>query len=409
MKNIKNTNQYIQVIKIVLISIFFVVASPLAVLADDYTYGGDYDTYTYGGSDDVYTYGGDYDTYTYGGDYDTYTYGGDYDTYTYGGNDDIYTYGGDGDTYTYGGSDDVYTYGGDYDTYTYGGSDDVYTYGGDYDTYTTVSSGDYYGGGYTYTPTTYYDYPTSVVSSGGFYGGTTYINPPAVYTQPTSYVTSGSFSGGTTYINPPAVYVQSPSVVTSGGFSGGTTYVTPTTYYNQPPSVVSSGGFSGGNSSYYYPQSTTIPNQILSYTMTNPGLSSVYLSEVPNTGFSDYSGTIIFISLLLSWSAILAYVFLKKKIEAQMPFANVLASTNTIIEASDTNDSVTSNLANQIASDNSDISKVEEYARMNKVLLSSDAVLKLIKLSRLGQINVSGFIKKIATSEWVAVGEEQIK
>ena len=64
---------------------------------------------------------------------------------------------------------------------------------------------------------------------------------------------------------------------------------------------------------------------------------------------------------------------------------------------------------NQIVSDNSDVCRVEEYARMNKVLLSSDAVIKLIKFSRLGQIKASEFIKSVATGEWIAIGENQIK
>ena len=45
---------------------------------------------------------------------------------------------------------------------------------------------------------------------------------------------------------------------------------------------------------------------------------------------------------------------------------------------------------------------------MNKVLLSGDASAKIVKLSRLGQINASEYIRSVATGEWVAIGESQI-
>jgi len=259
-------------------------------------------------------------------------------------------------------------------------------------TYTTVTSGGYYGGGNS--GGNYYYPGSSIVTSGSFSEGTTQIAPPFVYQQATSTVTTGSFLGGISS-STATYYVSPPSTVTSGGFSEVSpiySYIQPTTYYSY----------------YNQPTAQIIPNQVLAYTDVSPtlALDSVYLSDIPSTGFEDYAGTIIFISILVSWSSILAYIFLKRKIESQEIFANAYATKT---EKNDIKDFITSNFTNQIISDNADISKVEEYARMNKILLSSDALIKLIKLSRLGQINVFEYIRGVAIGEWKSIGENQIK
>ncbi len=224
----------------------------------------------------------------------------------------------------------------------------------------------------------------------------------------------GGFSlGGGYSVGGGSITTSGPTVVTVQGTSTlAASPVAPVGYY--------SGGnypyypqYYGGQPSFYYGQSNpsyygqpTLSNQVLAYTDTNPNIDSVYLSDIPSTGFGDYYSIIIFISLLLSWSTILAYVFLKRKIEAQKLFANAYVD---VMEAkNDKNNFATSAILNQIVSDNSDISKVEEYARINKVLLSSDASAKLVKLSRLGKINSSEYIRSIAKDEWITVGENQI-
>ncbi len=229
-------------------------------------------------------------------------------------------------------------------------------------------------------------------------GYSTYV--PYYYVNGGSTVTSGSFSGGTTYVTQPTYYVQPQTPVTTGS-----TVVSPVVYYTQP--AVTSTYVQQPTTYYSEPATTAVPNQVQAYTDT-PNVSSVYLSDVPYTGFEDYEGIIIFISILVLWSAILAYIFLKKKINEQNSLAVAYVKNTT--DANDlSNDSVASDLLSKIASDNSDIIKVEEYARTNKVLLSSDASAKLVKLSRLGQINVSDYIRSIATGEWTAIGENQIK
>ena len=181
-------------------------------------------------------------------------------------------------------------------------------------------------------------------------------------------------------------------------------YVYPTT-----PNYVQA-SFTGASPVYTQPtyvQSYVPPvqNQVLAYTDTNPSLDSVYLSDVPYTGLSDYYGLIAFMSLMISWSAILAYVFLKRKIEEKNMFASVYASTN---KSEEVEGSIISNFVNQVASDKSDIREVEEYARMKKVLLSTDAATKIVKMQRLGKGSAKSTIDQFSKNDWVAVGEKDL-
>jgi hypothetical protein len=372
MENIKITTKYLKAIKIVLLAVVFSVSLPFIALAEyndigtDVTYGYDNDNYYDTGSD----YGSGYEN-----DYPSYNdVGSDYGSGYYYYNDigsDVYS----------GGYNDI--------------GSDVYSYG-----YNDVGS-DVYAGYYNDIGS---DVASGDVTSGSYSGGNYYY--PYSYSG-SRWVTSGGYSvGGSSYVTPPIYNYSQSGTVTSGDYSGGnSTYVEPTTYNYYQSNTVTSGGYSGLNP-VYYTQTTTYPNQVLAYTDTNPSLDSVYLSDVPYTGFEDYFGILAFISTLVSFSAILAYVFLKRKIESETIFAKAYENKTEI--KNESSDSVTSSLMNQIVFDNSDISKVNDYARMNKVLLSSDAAAKIVKLKRLGQMNASEYIKSIATGEWIAIGENQI-
>ena len=387
--------------KIILIIMVFVFASPLISLADDSadvdtTYGNSADVNTvygnsadanvgYGNSADVNTiygnsndvnlgYGNSADVNTtygnfadvgsvYGNSADVNTiYGNSADVNSvYGNSADVNSvYGNSADVNSvYGNSADVNSvYGNSADiNTTYGNSADVNTTYGNTNTYSNYSGGYAYGGSgyYSYYPwTNYYGY------------GTRTYGQPVKYGQTTTYT-----------------FPQ-------------TQYVAGTSYYGYP------------SSSYYYSEPTPAQNQVLSYTDTSPKLDSVYLSDVPYTGLADSLPLIIFISSLVLWSGILAYVFLKRKITSQSVFAKAYISESQIQNETPDN-SVTSSLMDQIATDKADISKVEEYARMNKVLLSSDAVEKIVKLARFGKINASQCIKSFAKGEWLAIGEKDIK
>jgi hypothetical protein len=215
-----------------------------------------------------------------------------------------------------------------------------------------------------------------------------------------NWVSSGGFIQGPTNLTAPTVYnVTGNSIVESASFSSGASYSYPSTYYYPQSYTVSSGG-----PTYYQ---TPVQNQVLAYTDTNPNVSSVYLSDVPYTGLSDYYPVLIFVSILVSFSAILSYIFLKRKIAAEQAFVNAYVNTTEV--KSNQKDSINSELMNQIASDNSDINMISEYARKNKILLSTDATIKLVKLGRAGQLNVSEYIKNISTGDWQAIGEKQIQ
>jgi len=144
-------------------------------------------------------------------------------------------------------------------------------------------------------------------------------------------------------------------------------------------------------------------NQVLSYTQTNPYVSSVYLSEVPYTGVGDVLKIMLFILVLALWSGLLSIAFLKRKANAEIliPVINTLPVSK-------------ENVQTVYDTDMKDIEAVENYARSHKILLSTDAVTKLVKLSRLSGINVSEVIQKIAKSkdnndDWSALGSEYVE
>jgi hypothetical protein len=398
MENTNYINKYFLALISVLVAIVFLIASPLFAFAQHDDYGYDYPDYGY----DYPDYGYDYPDYGY--DYPDYGY--DYPDYGY----------------------DYPDYGYDYPDYGY--DDDYYTI-------------EY--------PSTYY------VIGGGFSGGSYYSTPPYVSNY-NSTVTTGGFSGGTVINVPPTTYVMDGSVV-SGGFSGSTILNTGSLSGTCSAGVSNTqvGGtvtwyanITGGDGiySYYWTgdeglsasgqtiakvytfpgiknatvtitsngQSISrtcsvnvggVQNQVLAYTDTNP-LSSVYLSDVPYTGAGDSIKIFGFILGLVLWSMLIGYMFLKRKESEEMIFA-----TNTLPEAlyndNEKESSVREFISKNIVSDKYDVDMVEEYARTNKVLLSSDASAQLVKFARLNRKNISGIIQSIATGEWVAIGEKDLE
>ncbi|MFA6340728.1 MAG: hypothetical protein WCX27_00605, partial [Candidatus Paceibacterota bacterium] len=133
-------------------------------------------------------------------------------------------------------------------------------------------------------------------------------------------------------------------------------------------------------------------NQVLAYNDTNP-LSAVYLSDLPYTGAGDTEKMILFVSTLILWSAAVSLYFLKKK---QTELTPVLVSTQ-------------STETPKTSSDRELLSDIEAYARSQKVLLSSEAILKIAKMKKLNNVNPNTVISKLSNGEWRAVGESEIK
>ena len=290
-----------------------------------------------------------------------------------GGSNNTSDAGGSNNTSDAGGSNNTSNAGGSNNTSDAGGSNNTSNAGGSNQPSNQASGGISF---ISYS-TGYMNQPSNQTSGITFYNyGTTYADQP-----------SNQTSDGINFITYSTNYPNQPSNQTAG-------YNTYQTYYYPQPT--------------YYTQSVPVQNQVLSYTDTNPSLDSVYLSDVPYTGLADSLPMIIFILSLTLWSGILAYVFLKRKIASQTVLVGAYVNNETKKE-NKINHSVTSGFMNQIVSDNSDINKVEGYARMNKVLLSSDASAKIVKLVRLGKINASEYIRSIATGEWKAIGEGDIK
>jgi len=265
--------------------------------------------------------------------------------------------------------------------------------------------------------------PSSVrVTSGGVSGGASNVTPSNFTPVSASTPSSGGFSGGfssVTSSNFPSASVSTPS---SGGFSGGASSVTPSNFTQVSASTPSSGGVSGGSSNvtpFNFPLVSTQPvvsggtqnipllsptyfpnNQVLALNDT-PNLSSVYLSDVPYTGAGDTIKVILFTLSLILWSIVLTYAILKRKENEQEAFAmvaNVQDGQNSSFY-----------MPSQIASDEQALKDIENYARENKILFSTSASTKLLKLERLNQINANDIISKIAKEDWVCVGEADLE
>jgi hypothetical protein len=147
-------------------------------------------------------------------------------------------------------------------------------------------------------------------------------------------------------------------------------------------------------------------NQVLSYVQTSnamPLVSSVYLSDIPYTGAGDNIKIVLFATALALWSMLLAYYFLKKKINSNEIVSEIVSDSNT------SSFEVNNIFEERKESENKAIQDIEDYARINKVILSSSASEKILKLSNLGKVKANEVIKGLSTGDWVAISEEDIR
>ncbi|MFA5652206.1 MAG: hypothetical protein WC933_02475 [Candidatus Paceibacterota bacterium] len=208
-------------------------------------------------------------------------------------------------------------------------------------------------------------------ASGGNGVYTYYWNDSDGYSSTGQYLSRYYTSAGNKYMN---------LTITSNGQS-----ITRTcSVYVAPSAII--------NSTYYYPTQ----NQVLAYTDTNVNLDSVYLSDVPATGLEDIIKPILFALVLILWSAFLAFMFLKNKTDAEMLVPEKISKDTEVVKV-------------KMSKDEKDIKQIEDYARNYKVLLSSEASVSLLKLSKLEKINVSEIIQKMAEIDWIAIGEKDLK
>ncbi|MBU6370655.1 MAG: PKD domain-containing protein [Patescibacteria group bacterium] len=384
----KNTTKYLAVAGIIFAAVF-AVAMPNAAFAQDYT-GTGYTDYTGTG----YTDNTGYTNYT-GTGYTDYT-GTGYTDYTGTGYTD---YTGTGYTNTTAGGVST-TY---YPSYSYDGG----YYGGSYAAYPSLSGGVIYPGTTIISPTI-----GSITANPGVSGGVLYGYGSNGYYGYNYGPLDGSCSGSlNTAVN------GGTQVTWTGRATGGSGVYT--YYWNGSNGLLSTGQYasqtylSGGVASANLTItssdgqtvtrscSATLGNQVLAYSAANPGLQSVYLSNIPATGIGDVATVIAFLSGLLLWSAGLAYVFMKRK-QSVEPVA--IAATASV----KTNDPI-GYVTAQAFADAQAITEIESYARMNKVILSSDATKEIAKLARLGKANAKATIAKMASDEWTAVGEKDIE
>ncbi|MCX6717600.1 MAG: hypothetical protein NTU76_02920, partial [Candidatus Taylorbacteria bacterium] len=150
-------------------------------------------------------------------------------------------------------------------------------------------------------------------------------------------------------------------------------------------------------------------NQVLSYVETTkvPLTASVLLSDVPYTGAGDLAKIISFVFGVILWSLFIAYLIWRKK---ATKIQKVVVSGVEISEAPKDNGTKKIEVfSKNIELEKQVIESVEDYARSNKVILSSNASIAIVKLAKLGKINASEFIRKMSGSDWVSIGEKDIE
>lgn len=139
-------------------------------------------------------------------------------------------------------------------------------------------------------------------------------------------------------------------------------------------------------------------NQVLSYTDT-PTLSSVYLSDLPATGAGNIIKVSIFLGSIILLSIMIALYFSKKSTKEQMlPVLGNIENKNQI----DNN--------TLFSLQNNSIQNIENIARERKIILSSEAAIKIVKLCELEGRSERNIIESISDGkEWIAIGEKEIK
>jgi len=149
-------------------------------------------------------------------------------------------------------------------------------------------------------------------------------------------------------------------------------------------------------------------NQVLSAVQKNniPLEASVLLSDVPYTGAGDVFRVASFILGLILWSLFVTYLVLKRKFNTREVVT--VNAVNSELK-NDNADKTIGAFSRAVETERKEIESVEDYARANKVLLSNDAVSKVIKLSKLGKANATELIRKMAGSDWVSVGEGEVE
>jgi len=381
MKNIKNITKKYSVL--ILMVAILVIASPSFAMAQS-------------ADGDIWVGSSDGDIWTGSSDGDIWVGSSDGDIWTGSSDGDIWVNTTSGSTRTSGGTS-VYV---PTTTYTYSSSPSTYYYGGST-----------YAGTYSYTPNHVY------YVGGGYPPITTYIYQPTQPVYPTSSTLDGSCYVSASNVSAGSVITWSAtatggngsySYYWSGDDSLSGTGSSISRIYNYSGTKNASVTITSNGQSITRSCSTYVGsgNQVLSYTDTNDTLSGVYLSDVPYTGAGDTMKVILFTLSLILWSGALAYMFLKRKVNMEKVFASLSISG---VESKKESKGISETFSDRISSDNDAISRVVEYARNNKVILSNDATMKLVKLARLGKTNANQVIRKMSSNDWVTVGEKDIE
>jgi len=160
---------------------------------------------------------------------------------------------------------------------------------------------------------------------------------------------------------------------------------------------------------------STNVSQVLAFAETNKlaTLSSVYLSEVPYTGIEDKFQLLAFLSGLIGFSALLAFLFIRRKTQ-EIPFEQVAIAS--IV----TEDAMTDKfVCDRVYNDKQAFENVEDIAINGKIIISTGAIEAVVKASRMQCIDEKELTQKVIDScrrektpdknEWCVIGEGDVR
>jgi hypothetical protein len=150
-------------------------------------------------------------------------------------------------------------------------------------------------------------------------------------------------------------------------------------------------------------------NQVLSYVQTTkvPLTASVLLSDVPYTGAGDLAKIISFVFGVILWSLFIAYLIWRRKNTKVQKV--VVSGVEISATPKDNGTKKIEAFSKNIELEKQVIESVEDYARTNRVILSSDASIAIVKLAKLGKVNAPELIRKMSQSDWTSIGEKDIE
>ncbi len=115
---------------------------------------------------------------------------------------------------------------------------------------------------------------------------------------------------------------------------------------------------------------------------------------------------LLFTTLLGSWSGLIAFTILKKKIAT---IAAVTLKPLFVQQEQKILNNLYSNFSAHVSDDVYDLQMISSFARTKNILLSDAAAKKLLKMKRLSNVNLEKAITGISSEHFQCIGENELE